>query len=150
MNAYWADDKILFRTRGTSFIKKILSLPLLTNILKTRNVSIFISREKLTVWSVTRDQASCTNILTIFFSTEEDSDELSDNDINKLLIVTQTTSRVPKHDGYDRTGDRTTRVKITQELEQAINDGLYYYEEDLWHSVREVKFFINAFVSFVY
>ncbi|XP_063929139.1 la-related protein 1-like isoform X2 [Zophobas morio] len=68
--------------------------------------------------------------------TEEDSDELSDNDINKLLIVTQTTSRVPKHDGYDRTGDRTTRVKITQELEQAINDGLYYYEEDLWHSDR--------------
>ena len=104
----------------------------------------------MTVWSGTRDQASCTNILTIFFSTEEDSDELSDNDINKLLIVTQTTSRVPKHDGYDRTGDRTTRVKITQELEQAINDGLYYYEEDLWHSVREVKFFINAFVSFVY
>lgn len=25
-----------------------------------------------------------------------------------------------------------TRVKMTQDLEQAINDGLYYYEEGLW------------------
>ncbi|XP_044256944.1 la-related protein 1-like isoform X1 [Tribolium madens] len=63
---------------------------------------------------------------------EDDSDELSDHDVSKLLIVTQTPSRPPKHEGYDRTGDKTTRVKITQELEQAINDGLYYYEEDLW------------------
>ncbi|RZC34939.1 la-related protein 1 [Asbolus verrucosus] len=66
---------------------------------------------------------------------EDDSDELSDHDVNKLLIVTQTPSRPPKHEGYDRTGDKTTRVKITQELEQAINDGLYYYEEDLWHNL---------------
>ncbi|CAH1153336.1 unnamed protein product [Phaedon cochleariae] len=67
---------------------------------------------------------------------DDDSDELSDRDVNKLLIVTQTeateSSRVPKHEGYDRTGDWTTRVKMTQELGQAINDGLYYYEEDLW------------------
>ncbi|XP_066598042.1 la-related protein 1B-like isoform X2 [Prorops nasuta] len=68
---------------------------------------------------------------------EDDEDyELSDRDVNKLLIVTQTTvpntSRLPKHEGYDRTGDWTTRVKMTQDLEQAINDGLYYYEEDLW------------------
>nr|CAH7739318.1 unnamed protein product [Callosobruchus chinensis] len=65
--------------------------------------------------------------------TEEDSDELSDRDVNKLLILTQSHStRAPKHEGYDRTGDWTTRVKITQDLEQAINDGLSYYEEDLW------------------
>lgn len=38
-----------------------------------------------------------------------------------------------KHEGYDRTGDWTTRVKMSQAIEQAINDGLYYYEEDLWH-----------------
>ncbi|KAG5875098.1 hypothetical protein JTB14_033702 [Gonioctena quinquepunctata] len=65
---------------------------------------------------------------------DDDSDELSDHDVNKLLIVTQSTSssRAPKHEGYDRTGDWTTRVKMTQELGQAINDGLYYYEEDLW------------------
>ncbi|XP_006562503.2 la-related protein 1B isoform X2 [Apis mellifera] len=68
---------------------------------------------------------------------EDDEDyELSDRDVNKLLIFTQTTvpisTRIPKHEGHDRTGDWTTRVKMTQELEQAINDGLYYYEEDLW------------------
>ncbi|XP_078052677.1 la related protein isoform X3 [Augochlora pura] len=68
---------------------------------------------------------------------EDDEDyDLSDRDINKLLIFTQTTvpmpTRIPKHEGHDRTGDWTTRVKMTQDLEQAINDGLYYYEEDLW------------------
>lgn len=71
---------------------------------------------------------------------EDDEDyELSDKDLNKLLIFTQTTvsssvstTRIPKHEGHDRTGDWTTRVKMTQDLEQAINDGLYYYEEDLW------------------
>lgn len=62
---------------------------------------------------------------------EDETDELSDRDVNKLLIVTQST-RAPKHEGYDRTGDWTTRVKMSQELVQAINDGLYYYEEDLW------------------
>lgn len=41
-------------------------------------------------------------------------------------------SRTPKHEGHDRTGDWTSRVKMTRELEQAINDGLYYYEQDLW------------------
>ncbi|XP_011498532.1 PREDICTED: la-related protein 1B [Ceratosolen solmsi marchali] len=67
------------------------------------------------------------------WSEDDDDYELSDRDINKLLIVTQTSSsRIPKHEGYDRTGDWTTRVKMSQDLEQAINDGLYYYEEDLW------------------
>ena len=66
------------------------------------------------------------------FSEDEESDyELSDRDINKLLIVTQIKGRPPKHEGYDRTGDWTTRVKIGQDLEQVINDGLQNYEEDL-------------------
>lgn len=64
---------------------------------------------------------------------EDESDyELSDRDINKILIVTQVHHRPPKHEGYDRTGDWTTRTKITQDLEQVINDGLTNYEEDLW------------------
>ncbi|CAB0044350.1 unnamed protein product [Trichogramma brassicae] len=69
------------------------------------------------------------------WSEDEEDFELSDNDINKLLIVTQNTAstRAPKHDGYDRTGDWTSRVKISQELFETINDGLYYYEEDLWN-----------------
>ncbi|KAK9889082.1 hypothetical protein WA026_004354 [Henosepilachna vigintioctopunctata] len=75
---------------------------------------------------------------------EDESDELSDHDINKLLIVTQNpitanTSRLPKHEGYDRTGDWTTRVKMTQDLEQAINDGLCYYEEDIWTRDRSTS-----------
>lgn len=73
---------------------------------------------------------------------EDDEDyELSDRDINKILIVTQTgppmSSRIPKHEGHDRTGDRITRVKMTQELELVISDGLYYYEEDLWLQDRQ-------------
>lgn len=85
------------------------------------------------------------------FSDDEESDfELSDRDINKLLIVTQVKSRPPKHEGkkfaqsqvsgetneiqvvgFDRTGDWSTRVKIGQDLEQVINDGLHNYEENL-------------------
>jgi hypothetical protein len=72
----------------------------------------------------------------LYFRSEDESDyELSDHEINKILIVTQATSqssRYPKHEGYDRTGDWTTRVKITQDLEQIISDGLNYYEEGLW------------------
>lgn len=70
------------------------------------------------------------------YRSEDDEDyELSDRDINKILIFTQThlpSSRIPKHEGHDRTGDWITRVKMTQDLEQLINDGLYYYEDELW------------------
>lgn len=74
------------------------------------------------------------NTFTDWSEDESDDYELSDHEINKLLIVTQTSqpSRYPKHEGYDRTGDWTSRVKLTQDLEQAINFGLQYYEETLW------------------
>ncbi|XP_039301988.1 la-related protein 1B [Solenopsis invicta] len=68
------------------------------------------------------------------WSEDEDDNELSDRDINKILIFTQTcptSTRIPKHEGYDRTGDWITRTKMTQDLVQLINDGLYYYEEEL-------------------
>ncbi|XP_064481345.1 la-related protein 1B-like isoform X2 [Ornithodoros turicata] len=73
---------------------------------------------------------------------EDDSDyEFSDAEVNKIIIVTQTPPAptgpsVRKHEGYDRTGDWTTRVKMTQELAQVINDGLFYYEDDLWNKVE--------------
>lgn len=70
----------------------------------------------------------------LYRSEDDDDNELSDRDINKILIFTQTSSvssRIPKHEGHDRTGDWTTRVKMTQELVQLINDGLHYYEEEL-------------------
>lgn len=98
--------------------------------------------------------------ITFFLSTrsDEESDyEISDQDVNKLLIVTQsppsaagqstggqnqTTSRQPKHGGYDRTGDWITRTKMTQELAKVINDGLYYYEQDLWEDNEWVCMFL--------
>ena len=64
---------------------------------------------------------------------DEDSDyELDDNDVNKILIVTQTPPHLRKHPGGDRTGNHESRAKITMDLAQTINDGLYYYEQDLW------------------
>lgn len=69
------------------------------------------------------------------WSEDEDDYEISDHEINKLLIVTQASSHLParysKHEGYDRTGDYTSRVKMSQDLEHAINDGLAYYEDEL-------------------
>lgn len=72
---------------------------------------------------------------------DSDYDELSDNEINKLLIVTQVTNpnRALKHEGYDRTGDWQTRVKITQDLEQEIDLGLQIYEENLWSQQQWVS-----------
>jgi la-related protein 1 len=80
---------------------------------------------------------------------EDSEDELSDSEIDKIVIVTQrkrsdsvtvtanSTSSPPnlsnrplKHEGYDRTGNWTTRTKMTQELAKVINDGLRYFEED--------------------
>lgn len=88
------------------------------------------------------------------FRAEEESDEVSDRDINKLLIVTQTQlpvvavpTRAPKHEGYDRTGDWTTRVKISQDLEQEINDGLYYYQEDLWTTTDRVRVCYSYYIN---
>lgn len=76
-----------------------------------------------------------------YFRSEDDNDEISDHDINKLLILTQKTQlsssqssvgRPVKHDGHDRTGDWTTRVKMSQDLESVIDLGLQIYEENLW------------------
>merc|ERR1719394_215527 len=62
---------------------------------------------------------------------DEESDyELSDGEINKLLIITP--HRPKKHDGFDRTADVTSRVKMSQEMAKAINDGLLNYEDELW------------------
>ena len=70
-------------------------------------------------------------------SRSDDEEDFSDQEINKLLIVTAPTgtgpssSRPLKHEGYDRTGDYTSRVKMTQDLAKAIEDGLFYYESEL-------------------
>lgn len=70
------------------------------------------------------------------FTDDESDYEFTDHDVNKLLIVSQIPSRQPKHEGYDRTADFSSRTKITQDLEQVINDGLNNYEDELWVDTR--------------
>lgn len=74
------------------------------------------------------------------WSDEDDSDyELDDQDVNKILIVTQTPPYLRKHPGGDRTGNHESRAKLTADLAKAINDGLFYYEQDLWKGEEQVE-----------
>ncbi len=68
-----------------------------------------------------------------------------------MLIVTQLShpNRSVKHDGYDRTGDWQTRVKITQDLEQEIDLGLQIYEENLWSQQQWVRIFHTTSTGFL-
>ncbi|XP_066089402.1 la-related protein 1B isoform X4 [Saccopteryx bilineata] len=69
---------------------------------------------------------------------DNDSDyEIDDQDLNKILIVTQTPPYMRKHPGGDRTGGHMSQTKMTSELAKVINDGLYYYEQDLWLEEQE-------------
>lgn len=75
------------------------------------------------------------------WSDEDDSDyELDDQDVNKILIVTQTPPYLRKHPAGDRTGNHESRAKITADLAKAINDGLYYYEQDLWKGEEQIEY----------
>ena len=60
---------------------------------------------------------------------------MSDGEINKLLIITP--QRPKKHDGFDRTSSSVSRVKMSQDMASAINDGLYNYEDELWEPSDE-------------
>ena len=74
------------------------------------------------------------------WSDEDDSDyELDDQDVDKILIVPQTPPYLRKHPGGDRTGNHESRAKITSDLAKAINDGLYYYEQDLWKGAEQIE-----------
>ena len=79
---------------------------------------------------------------------EEDSDdEIDDVTLNKILIITQTPPSVMprKHPSGDRTGDFLPRAKMTAELAKIINDGLFYYEQDLYE--ESVKVCVYTFVT---
>lgn len=73
-----------------------------------------------------------------------DDDELSDGEISKLLIVTQTPLRPKKHEGFDRTGDFCSRVKMSQDLAQVINDGLCFYEDHQFDNEDEHETWIES------
>ncbi|XP_078737215.1 la-related protein 1 [Lampetra fluviatilis] len=77
--------------------------------------------------------------------TDPDSDwdsdyEIDDSDVNKILIVTQTPPHLRRHPGGDRTGNHVSRAKISSELAKAINDGLYYYEQEMWKEEMEPEY----------
>lgn len=55
-----------------------------------------------------------------------------------MIITQKMISRPQKCE--DRSHDKTTRVKMTQDLEHAIDLGLRLYEEDLWHTNSTVFF----------
>lgn len=74
------------------------------------------------------------------WSDEETDGEIDDHDVNKILIVTQTPPYLRKHPGGDRTGQHTSRAKLTSELAKVINDGLFYYEQDLWDDNYEPEY----------
>lgn len=74
------------------------------------------------------------------WSDEETDGEIDDQDVNKILIVTQTPPYLKKHPGGDRTGHHTSRAKLTSELAKVINDGLFYYEQDLWDDKYEPEY----------
>ena len=67
----------------------------------------------------------------LFNSSDTSEDEMDDQDINQILIVTQKPRRIlSKHPQGDRTsGSHQSRNKMTTDLAQTINDGLYYYEQ---------------------
>ena len=61
----------------------------------------------------------------------EDCDEMDDQAISKLVIITQS----PPANRKQSSGDsRFPRAKITSDWAKAINDGLFYYEQDLMNS----------------
>lgn len=74
---------------------------------------------------------------------EDTDDEIDDQALEKILIITQTPpppSMSRKHPSGDRTGDFLPRAKMTADLAKIINDGLFYYEQDLWEeSVKVLK-----------
>ena len=67
-----------------------------------------------------------------FIRSDEDSDEIDDRTLNKILIFHETPPAQRKHPGGDRTGDHIPRAKMSADLAKVIDDGLYYYEKDLW------------------
>lgn len=81
------------------------------------------------------------------YRSDEDSDyEITDQDVNKILIVTQTPPAFKKHPQGDRTGDHISRAKMTSNMTKVINDGLFYYEQDL-HETLDVSVTISQWTK---
>ncbi|CAF0991122.1 unnamed protein product [Rotaria sordida] len=95
---------------------------------KQINLSLFCSQNRRRTTSLTLD-------LYEEHKTDESDFELDDDDIDKILIITPTPPSNRKHNqqNHDRTGDYTPRAKVSAEVAKIIDDGLRWYEEELWH-----------------
>jgi len=87
--------------------------------------------------------------LILLRSDDESDGEIDDETLNKLIIVTQTPPSLRKHPGGDRTGDFVPRSKMTAELAKVINDGLYFYEQELMDQGNKV-WYLPAFTVVVH
>lgn len=65
----------------------------------------------------------------VSLSDTSEDEEMDDQDVQKIIIVTQTPPAFKKHPGGDRTGNFISRTKMTTDVAAAINDGLYFYEQ---------------------
>ena len=71
--------------------------------------------------------------LFVYLRSDEEECEIDDGMISNILIVTQTPPSMKRHPGGDRShGGRNHqgRAKISAELAEVINDGLFYYEQE--------------------
>ncbi|CAF0736715.1 unnamed protein product, partial [Didymodactylos carnosus] len=64
---------------------------------------------------------------------DESEFDLADDDIDKILIITPTPPSTRKQQQINRSADyHNTRAKMTSEMAKIIDDGLRWYEEELW------------------
>ena len=64
----------------------------------------------------------------VISSEDISEDELDDMDVRRIIIVTQTPT-MKKHPGGDRTVHSYHRSKLSVDTAEAINVGLYFYEQ---------------------
>ncbi|CAF1263430.1 unnamed protein product, partial [Didymodactylos carnosus] len=65
---------------------------------------------------------------------DESEFELADDDIDKILIITPTPPSTRKQQHNIRSAEHhIIRAKMTSEMAKIIDDGLRWYEEELWH-----------------
>ena len=71
----------------------------------------------------------CVFVLFVLPCSDNDGDEEFDDDkISRIVVVTQP-PYLKKHPSGDRTGNFTSRPKVTSELANVINEGLFQYEK---------------------
>lgn len=69
---------------------------------------------------------------------------MDDEHVQQLVIITQTPTSGPpqnkKHSGGDRRSTHVTKAKLSTRISQAINDGLYFYEQVIYNQLELILF----------